>query len=204
MSQNSISPTESPAEISEKLRAQKLRQVLDKAVQSTLKGASLHKFLKCFPELSKSDPSTLESCYSQVIGFWRDSCTNEFQKISKERDLVRKLNSLDDLVSEAKIRQKTNTPPLVSYEDLEPEQACRSYWAKLSQDEIKSLSSEVEDLEKEFGELQTQIIDLNTQNQEVLFKSQSSLNLLLDTTNSLDSQSIDESIVQTASIISET
>ncbi|CCE63134.1 hypothetical protein TPHA_0E00380 [Tetrapisispora phaffii CBS 4417] len=90
-----------------RIRYIRFNQVFEKAFsQSVSKLQSWDKLSSCFPEYSMEDEgaSNLENCQKQVIQFWTELCKREFNEILKEKNVKEKLDSLDDLIAEAKVR----------------------------------------------------------------------------------------------------
>lgn len=101
---------ESGAEVP-KIRYQRLRQVFNKALsQSIAKFQDYEKLSSCFPEYAATREGKihLQNCEKQVTEFWTELCHREFEEIMKERHVKEKLDELDTLIHEARLRQERN------------------------------------------------------------------------------------------------
>lgn len=90
-----------------KIRYLRLNQVFNKALsQSIAKFQNYEKVSSCFPEYSRTHLGKIHliNCQKQVTEFWTQLCNREFQEIMKERGVKEKLDELDTLITEAKLR----------------------------------------------------------------------------------------------------
>ncbi|SCU77669.1 LAME_0A01860g1_1 [Lachancea meyersii CBS 8951] len=111
-----------------RIRYTRLNQVCRKALQqSVTKIQNWEKLASCFPTYTATDAGTrnLNTCQKQVVEFWMELSKREFDEIFRERDIERKLNELDDLISRAKTVQKglhEEHTDLPCIDELTPEQ----------------------------------------------------------------------------------
>ncbi|KAL1977107.1 hypothetical protein VTN31DRAFT_3389 [Thermomyces dupontii] len=87
-------------------RASRLQDVYEKALLATLKANSYDNFAACFPTPARHVPASLASVHRQLNAKLEESAKSEFAEILRERDVVRKLNDLDRLVGEARMRKQ--------------------------------------------------------------------------------------------------
>lgn len=93
----------------ERVRYEKLRQVLKKAVEQTIKKLLMPEQLeKCFPRIAqtKGGPEALEWGRVQVQDYFFETCSAQFDHIFNERDIEQKLNELDEIIQTAQQRKK--------------------------------------------------------------------------------------------------
>ncbi|CUS24770.1 LAQU0S19e01222g1_1 [Lachancea quebecensis] len=93
-----------------RIRYLRLNQVCKKALQQSVnKVQNWDKIASCFPHYAAVDEgaTNLTNCQRQVVEFWMELSKREFEEIFKERDIERKLNDLDDLISRAKTVQRS-------------------------------------------------------------------------------------------------
>ena len=95
------------ADNDQKIRYLRLNQVFNKALsQSIAKFQNYEKVSACFPEFSSTHLGKIHlvNCEKQVTEFWTELCHREFQEIMKDRHVKEKLDDLDTLIAQAKIR----------------------------------------------------------------------------------------------------
>lgn len=102
----------------EKVRYDRLNQVVKKAVEQTIKKLlTLDQIQACFPTISAMDggPEALETARKQIQKYFHSTCFKQCEHIFAERDLEAKLNSLDDVVQAAQRARdlKTREPVFV-------------------------------------------------------------------------------------------
>ncbi|KAG5518197.1 hypothetical protein PMAC_003383 [Pneumocystis sp. 'macacae'] len=125
------------------LRAQRLQDLLEKSLSQTIKACSYEQIAKCFPVLAKNSPEILRNAHEQVISFLQSSCEREFLSILKERDVVSRLNELDNLIMSAKLRQERGESPTVLPTLLSPEHVVSSYLYPLKMKELSMLKEQL-------------------------------------------------------------
>ncbi|CCJ29158.1 unnamed protein product [Pneumocystis jirovecii] len=136
--------SQEPSECQRKgLRAQRLEDLLAKSLSQTIKACSYEQVAKCFPALAKNSPEVLRNAHKQVISFLQSSCEREFMSILKERDVVSRLNELDNLITNAKLRQESGEPPSILPTLLSPEHVVNSYLYPLKMKELSVLKEQL-------------------------------------------------------------
>ncbi|KAJ5635490.1 Nnf1 [Penicillium longicatenatum] len=87
-------------------RASRLVQVFDQALARTLRANSYSNFASCFPTPARHVPASLESVWRQLNAKLEEGAKAEFEEIIAEREAVKHINELDQLVAEARIRKE--------------------------------------------------------------------------------------------------
>ncbi|KAG4302499.1 hypothetical protein PCK1_001226 [Pneumocystis canis] len=129
------------------LRAQRLEDLLGKSLSQTIKACSYKQIAKCFPTLAKNSPEVLKNVHEQVISFLQSSCEREFSSILKERDVIPRLNELDNLIVNAKSRQERGDPSTILPTLLSPEHIVNSYLYPLKMKELSVLKNQLENIQ---------------------------------------------------------
>ncbi|KAG5437059.1 hypothetical protein PCANB_001180 [Pneumocystis canis] len=121
------------------LRAQRLEDLLGKSLSQTIKACSYKQIAKCFPTLAKNSPEVLKNVHEQVISFLQSSC--------EERDVIPRLNELDNLIVNAKSRQERGDPSTILPTLLSPEHIVNSYLYPLKMKELSVLKNQLENIQ---------------------------------------------------------
>ncbi|KAK1986836.1 Nnf1-domain-containing protein [Colletotrichum cereale] len=87
-------------------RATRFTQLYDLALQRTLQKVSYDNFASCFPTIAVHAPNTLRNVQKQMVDYLEERCNKDFQSILVDRDVIRKLNDFENLVSDAERRRK--------------------------------------------------------------------------------------------------
>ncbi|OHE95670.1 hypothetical protein CORC01_09102 [Colletotrichum orchidophilum] len=87
-------------------RAGRFIQLYDGALSSTLRKVSYDNFASCFPTVAAHAPNTLRNVQKQMVDYLEERCNKDFQSILADRDVIRKLNELENLVSDADRRRQ--------------------------------------------------------------------------------------------------
>ncbi|KAJ0309230.1 hypothetical protein COL516b_003128 [Colletotrichum fioriniae] len=87
-------------------RAGRFIQLYDGALASTLRKVNYDNFASCFPTVAAHAPNTLRNVQKQMVDYLEERCNKDFQSILGERDVIRKLNELENLVSDADRRRQ--------------------------------------------------------------------------------------------------
>ncbi|KAF9164120.1 hypothetical protein DFQ26_001810 [Actinomortierella ambigua] len=123
-------------------RMTRLRGILAKSLQETLKACNAKAIQECFPHLAQEKPQDLLEAHAKVCEFLQVEVTSEFEEIIKERSVAYKLNALDRLVSEAKSHGRTAGSTALL--DLTPEAAVRARVVPAKEAEVQRLKEELE------------------------------------------------------------
>ncbi|KAF6817170.1 mind kinetochore complex component [Colletotrichum sojae] len=113
-------------------RATRFTQLYDLALQRTLQKVNYDNFASCFPTIAAHAPSKLRNVQKQMADYLEERCNKDFQAILVDRDVIRKLNELESLVSDAERRRRESgddaeepTPPHL----LPPEEVMTAHLA---------------------------------------------------------------------------
>ncbi|EFQ24984.1 hypothetical protein CGRA01v4_06731 [Colletotrichum graminicola] len=87
-------------------RATRFTQLYDLALQRTLQKVSYDNFASCFPTIAVHAPNTLRNVQKQMVDYLEERCNKDFQSILVDRDVIRKLNDFENLVSDAERRRQ--------------------------------------------------------------------------------------------------
>ncbi|KAK2009812.1 Nnf1-domain-containing protein [Colletotrichum eremochloae] len=87
-------------------RATRFTQLYDLALQRTLQKVSYDNFASCFPTIAAHAPNTLRNVQKQMVDYLEERCNKDFQSILVDRDVIRKLNDFENLVSDAERRRQ--------------------------------------------------------------------------------------------------
>ncbi|KAF9914330.1 hypothetical protein BX616_008523, partial [Lobosporangium transversale] len=130
------------AEEPDGLRMTRLREVLEKSLQETLKACNLNAICECFPLAAEKNQDALRDAHEKICQFLSIEVNNEFEQIIEERNVAFKLNGLDRLIADAK--SKGITAGSRTLPDLSPEMAVRARTAPTKEAEIERLKALLE------------------------------------------------------------
>ncbi|KAI1963516.1 hypothetical protein LOZ58_002350 [Ophidiomyces ophidiicola] len=99
-------PPPAPVPLAPGPRASRLQQVFSEALLRTIRANSYANFSSCFPTPAKHVPHSLESVWRQLNAKLEQSARAEFDDVIREREVVKGLNELDLLVSQAKRKKE--------------------------------------------------------------------------------------------------
>lgn len=151
-----------------KIRYTRLNQVCTKALQQSINRVDKwEKLSSCFPDYASTEEgaANLKNCQKQVVNFWKELCKREFGEIFKERDIEVKLNDLDQLIHEAKVKVKageliSDGPPI---DKVTPERLITGNIHDLRQRALKELNIRLETIDQMNTRLREEIEELNKQ-----------------------------------------
>ncbi|KAF9414853.1 hypothetical protein BGZ94_000255 [Podila epigama] len=92
----------------------RLRKILEKSLQETVKACNFNAVQECFPLVANATPLELRDAHDKVCQFLNVEVNNEFEQIIQERNLIFKLNGLDRLIVDAKNKGRTAGSPNVA------------------------------------------------------------------------------------------
>ncbi|OLN81674.1 Kinetochore-associated protein NNF1 [Colletotrichum chlorophyti] len=113
-------------------RATRFTQLYDLALQRTLQKVNFDNFASCFPTIAAHAPNTLRNVQKQMVDYLEERCNKDFQSILIDRNIIRKLNELETLVSDAERRRQENGDSLeepIPPHLLPPEQVLSAHLA---------------------------------------------------------------------------
>ncbi|KAF9947428.1 hypothetical protein BGZ72_010568 [Mortierella alpina] len=123
-------------------RMTRLRGILDKSLEETLKACNYNAIRESFPYVAAANPGELRNAHEKVCLFLRGEVNYEFGQIIEQRNIIFKLNSLDRLIAEAKSKGITAGSRTIL--DLSPDVAVRARTVPTKEAEIERLKSEIE------------------------------------------------------------
>lgn len=128
----------------EKIRYDRLNQVVKKAVEQTIKKLLMAEQLeKCFPTIAQMEggPEALEMARKQIQKYFHSTCFKQFEHIFENRDIHSKLDQLDEIIAEAQnARDSATTEPRVPVDKLTAPQLIEATVALTRRDSIKKLT----------------------------------------------------------------
>ncbi|KAF8925645.1 hypothetical protein BGZ58_000626 [Dissophora ornata] len=119
----------------------RLRGILEKSLQETLKACNYNAISECFPVLVATNPTDLREAHEKVCQFLSVEVNNEFEQIIAERNVIFKLNGLDRFIAGAKAKGIAAGSRTVL--DLSPEVAVRARTVPTKEAEIERLKAEL-------------------------------------------------------------
>ncbi|KAJ2898694.1 putative mind kinetochore complex component protein [Zalerion maritima] len=103
-------------------RAQRLQQLYAQSLRHTLNKISWDNFSACYPTIGSQAPGVLKAVQKQMVDRLLQLCNNEFDLIMTQRNVVAKLNELEELTADAaKRREDGDGEPPVAPHTLPPE-----------------------------------------------------------------------------------
>lgn len=132
----------------ERIRYDRLRQVVRKAVEQTIrKLLNPEQLEKCFPTISKMEggPDALETARKQIQRHFHSTCSKQFDYIVAERDIERKLDELDEVIHAAQNRRNQGADPF-HVDELTASQILGASIGGSREDSVKKLSMIYEQL----------------------------------------------------------
>ncbi|KAK4204439.1 Nnf1-domain-containing protein, partial [Triangularia verruculosa] len=99
-------PPPEPEPITPGPRAQRLRALFQQTTSHTLDKLSPPNFRECFPTISQKAPGTLDNVHRQMIDRLSTLWNREFERILETRQVVQRLNELEDLIQEAQQKRR--------------------------------------------------------------------------------------------------
>mmetsp|Transcript_469 Transcript_469/g.447 ORF Transcript_469/g.447 Transcript_469/m.447 type:complete len:196 (-) Transcript_469:1302-1889(-) len=127
----------------DKIRYERLKLVCKKALeQSIKKSLSMDQIRTCYPTIASTDDGqkSLEIARSQIIKFWHNNSTKEFDLIFKERNIETKLNELDEIIQKAEERKLQGKEAPVQVDRLSPSELIEASLAGTKKESIESLT----------------------------------------------------------------
>ncbi|KAJ5054620.1 uncharacterized protein L3040_000887 [Drepanopeziza brunnea f. sp. 'multigermtubi'] len=86
-------------------RAKKFIEVYELALSRTLASVSYASFAACFPSIAAQAPAALKGMHGSMVGRLEAFARDEFETILAERNVVERLNLLEDLIAEGRRRK---------------------------------------------------------------------------------------------------
>lgn len=127
----------------DRIRYERLKLVCKKALeQSIKKSLSIDQIKTCYPTIASTEEGqkSLEIARSQIIKFWHNNSTKEFDLIFKERNIETKLNELDEIIQRAQERKLEGNEAPVQVDRLSPSDLIESSLSGTKKESIESLT----------------------------------------------------------------
>ncbi|CAG8677215.1 21039_t:CDS:2 [Rhizophagus irregularis] len=147
----------SPSEISSTSRSKKVKQMLGSCLGETLDNFSYEKVAQCYPTLAKEQPERLQQALSQVKEFLKTNTEEEFEAILEQRNILEKLDELDDIIAKAKKCQKDGHSPIQPMINVDPKTIIRAKTLPIKFEEKKNLEREFLKINQENESLMSEV-----------------------------------------------
>lgn len=179
----------------EKIRYDRLNQVVKKAVEQTIKRLLMPEQLeKCFPTISKMDggPEALEMARKQMQKYFHSTCFKQFEHIFENRDIHRKLDELDEIIHDAQQRRDLSLAESdISVDTLTASQLIEATVALTRQDSVKKLTMIYDQLVLDNKQLFQELRELAQQLDLLKQDIEGSIQALLSGIDDLKRQNLD-------------
>lgn len=179
----------------EKIRYDRLNQVVKKAVEQTIKRLLMPEQLeKCFPTISKMDggPEALEMARKQMQKYFHSTCFKQFEHILENRDIHRKLDELDEIIHDAQQRRDLSLAESdISVDTLTASQLIEATVALTRQDSVKKLTMIYDQLVLDNKQLFQELRELAQQLDLLKQDIEGSIQALLSGIDDLKRQNLD-------------
>ncbi|KAK3835102.1 MAG: Nnf1-domain-containing protein [Linnemannia elongata] len=155
-------------------RMTRLRGILSKSLQETLKACNYNAIQECFPILATTNPDELHEAHEKVCQFLKVEVENEFGQIIEERNVIFKLNGLDRLIADA--RAKGITAGSRTILDLSPDVVVRARTVPTKEAEIERLKAELEQVRQDNRRLGSALTHAKAEHTAIKFEILESYN----------------------------
>ncbi|CEJ81935.1 hypothetical protein VHEMI02033 [[Torrubiella] hemipterigena] len=91
-------------------RAQRLLDLYARSLSHTMGKLSWDNFAACYPTFARRNEPVLKQIQQQMVIKLKEKCEAEFESIVKTRNVVRKLNELEQIAADAKARRQDSSP----------------------------------------------------------------------------------------------
>lgn len=126
----------------ERIRFERLQQVITKAVEQTIKKSLMPEQLQqCFPSISAMEggQEALETARKQIQKYFHSMCTKQFEHTLNNRDIERKLDDLDEIIQAAQRRRDLGVEEPLQVDQLSAEQLIGASTGPAKEDAVKKL-----------------------------------------------------------------
>ncbi|CDH50783.1 predicted protein [Lichtheimia corymbifera JMRC:FSU:9682] len=131
-------------------RAEKLDALNGKFVNSLVQGLEPHSLDESIPNLDQETKDELQVAHAQVLDYLQEHMTNMFDRVKSERNVVEKLNELEQMILEAGTNSGQRILP-------DPESVVRALRIKIKMRELERLISEESKLQDENCQLMDEV-----------------------------------------------
>lgn len=184
-----------PTMETEKIRYDRLNQVVKKAVEQTVKKLLMPEQLeKCFPTIAKMEggPEALEMARKQIQKYFHSTCFKQFEHIFENRDIHNKLDQLDEIIAEAqRAKSLDSANSRVAVDKLTATQLIEATVALTRRDSIKKLTMIYDQLVLDNKQLFEELRNLATELDAVKQDIESSIAVLLSGIDEMKLLSLD-------------
>ncbi|RDL40741.1 uncharacterized protein BP5553_00720 [Venustampulla echinocandica] len=124
-------PPQPPTALTPGPRAQAFTTLYQKTLKATLSAIPYDAFAECFPHIAAEAPAALNAYHGQMVSRLRSLALDEFDTILQERNVVHHLNALEDIIADARRRQRSypSPPPQQPPHTLPPEALLNAHLA---------------------------------------------------------------------------
>lgn len=186
----------------DRIRYERLNLVCKKALeQSIKKSLAIEQIKTCYPTIANTEEGqkSLEIARSQIIKFWHNNSSKEFDLIFKEREIETKLNELDEIIHDAQNRKSEGKEAPLEVDRLSPTELIESSLSSTKQESVESLTMIYNQLCIDNLELYDQLGELCKESETIKFDIKSLISLLYDDIENLKE---DESKIRIDELIS--
>lgn len=176
----------------DKIRYERLRLVCKKALeQSIKKSLAIEQIKTCYPNIASTEEGqkSLEIARSQIIKFWHNNSTKEFDLIFEERNIETKLNELDEIIQKAERRKLEGSEPPIEIDRLSPSDLIESSLLGTKKASIDNLTMIYNQLRLDNMELYEKLRALSEESETIKSDLNNLINLLSDDLQSLKGDS---------------
>jgi len=154
----------------ERIRYERLNQVMKKAVEQTIKKLLMSEQLeKCFPTISNMEggPEALETARKQIQKYFHSTCFKQFEHIFNNRDIERKLDELDEIIQAAQHRRDLGTETPLQVDKLSAAQLIGASMGLSKEDAVRKLQLIYDQLVLDNQQLYQDLKNLAEEGEEV-------------------------------------
>lgn len=176
----------------DRIRYERLRLVCKKALeQSIKKSLSIEQIKTCYPNIASTEEGqkSLEIARSQIIKFWHNNSTKEFDLIFEERNIETKLNELDEIIQKAERRKLEGSEAPIEIDRLSPSDLIESSLLGTKKASIDNLTMIYNQLRLDNMELYEKLRALSEESETIKSDLNNLINLLSDDLQSLKGDS---------------
>ncbi|OLL22991.1 mRNA cleavage and polyadenylation factor CLP1 [Neolecta irregularis DAH-3] len=120
-------------------RAKALKKVLERSLSQTVSRLTRERLAQCFPLVAQESAESLDSIHGSILDFLKEHGAVQFQEVMERRQTVQKLNELDQLIEDAKLRKDTGCESAKLPDNLSPELLVEAHLMPLKKKRLESL-----------------------------------------------------------------
>ncbi|KAF4631553.1 hypothetical protein G7Y89_g6579 [Cudoniella acicularis] len=136
-------------------RAQALTTLYQKTLSATLSAISYDAFAACFPHIAAQAPAALKAYHAVFVERLGGLALDEFQQILLEKNVVRNLNELEDIIASARIRKSTSgtSSPPVQPHTLPPPELLTAHLGPVRNSQQSLLNAGIQTIQSQNAQL---------------------------------------------------